>query len=225
MNNNLVNRTLASFISDVFRVLPVITLTGPRQSGKTTLCREQFPNLPYVSLEDADTLAEVQTDPKAFFNRHPKGVIIDEAHHFPNVFSYIQVIVDEDRFHGTDQHHYIVTGSSNFTMMAKITQSMAGRTAVFSLLPLSTSEILSYQPKASTSKMLLAGIPDLHPPMCQSCRAGVQCLSRIKRGGGCRKHHPKLAQYPCCLLRGLSVASLLHEHRQTADKDSETLLL
>ena len=157
MNNNLVNRTLASFISDVFRVLPVITLTGPRQSGKTTLCREQFPNLPYVSLEDADTLAEVQTDPKAFFNRHPKGVIIDEAHHFPNVFSYIQVIVDEDRFHGTDQHHYIVTGSSNFAMMAKITQSMAGRTAVFSLLPLSTSEILSYQPKASTSKMLLYG--------------------------------------------------------------------
>ena len=144
-------------MSDVFRVLPVITLTGPRQSGKTTLCREQFPELPYVSLEDAATLAEVQTDPKAFFNRHPKGVIIDEAHHFPSVFSYIQVIVDEDRFQGTDQHHYIVTGSSNFAMMERITQSMAGRTAVFSLLPLSTAEILSYQPEASTSKMLLYG--------------------------------------------------------------------
>ena len=157
MSKTLISRTLASSFSDVFSVLPVITLTGPRQSGKTTLCREQFPELPYVSLEDSNTLAEVQADPKAFFNRHPKGVIIDEAHHFPNVFSYIQVIVDEDRFQGTDQHHYIVTGSSNFAMMEKITQSMAGRTAVYSLLPLSTAEILSYQPEASTSKMLLYG--------------------------------------------------------------------
>ena len=157
MSKTLINRMLASSFSDVFSVLPVITLTGPRQSGKTTLCRELFPDLPYVSLEDSDTLAEVQADPKAFFNHHPKGVIIDEAHHFPNVFSYIQVIVDEDRFQGTDQHHYIVTGSSNFAMMEKITQSMAGRTAVYSLLPLSTTEIMSYQPEASTSKMLLYG--------------------------------------------------------------------
>ncbi len=157
MSKTLINRTLASSFSDVFSILPIITLTGPRQSGKTTLCRELFPDLPYVSLEDSDTLAEVQADPKAFFNHHPKGVIIDEAHHFPNVFSYIQVIVDEDRFQGTDQHHYIVTGSSNFAMMEKITQSMAGRTAVYSLLPLSTAEIMSYQPEASTSKMLLYG--------------------------------------------------------------------
>ena len=72
MNKQLINRTLASSFSDVFSVLPVITLTGPRQSGKTTLCREMFPELPYVSLEDADTLAEVQADPKAFFNRFPQ---------------------------------------------------------------------------------------------------------------------------------------------------------
>ena len=157
MNKQLIGRTLASSISDAFRILPVVTLTGPRQSGKTTFCCELFPDLPYVSLEDADMLAEVQADPKAFFNRHPKGVIIDEAHHFPNVFSYIQVIVDEDRFQGSDQHHYIVTGSSNFAMMERITQSMAGRTAVYSLLPLSTAEIMSRQPEASTSKMLLYG--------------------------------------------------------------------
>ena len=157
MNKQLIDRTLALSISDAFHALPVVTLTGPRQSGKTTLCRELFPDLPYVSLEDADILAEVQADPKAFFNRHPKGVIIDEAHHFPNVFSYIQVIVDEDRFQGTNQHHYIVTGSSNFSMMERITQSMAGRTAVYSLLPLSTAEIMSRQSEASTSKMLLYG--------------------------------------------------------------------
>lgn len=157
MSKQLINRTLSSSFSDVFNVLPVITLTGPRQSGKTTLCRKMYPELPYVSLEDADTLAEVQYDPKAFFNRYPNGLIIDEAHHFPAIFSYIQVTVDEDRFQGTDHHHYIVTGSSNFAMMEKVTQSMAGRTAVFSLLPLSTAEIMSYQPQATTSKMLLYG--------------------------------------------------------------------
>jgi predicted AAA+ superfamily ATPase len=84
-------------------------------------------------------------------------VSIDEAHRFPQVFSYIQVIVDEDRFQGTNQYHYIVTGSSNFSMMERITQSMAGRTAVYSLLPLSTAEVMSQQPEASTSKMLLYG--------------------------------------------------------------------
>jgi len=157
MSKQLISRTLASSISGVFSYLPVITLTGPRQSGKTTLCREQFPDLPYVSFEHAATLAEVQADPMAFFNRYPNGVIIDEAHHFPTIFSYIQVIVDEDRFQGNDQHHFIVTGSSNFALMEKITQSMAGRTAVFSLLPLSTQEIMSHQPDASTSKMLLYG--------------------------------------------------------------------
>ena len=97
MSKQLINRTLSSSFSDVFNVLPVITLTGPRQSGKTTLCRKMYPELPYVSLEDADTLAEVQYDPKAFFNRYPNGLIIDEAHHFPAIFSYIQVTVDEDR--------------------------------------------------------------------------------------------------------------------------------
>ena len=157
MSKTLINRTLASSFSDVFSILPIITLTGPRQSGKTTLCREQFPELPYVSFEHAATLADVQADPVAFLNRYPKGVIIDEAQHYPTIFSYLQVTVDEDRFQGTDQHHYIVTGSNNFALMEKITQSMAGRTAVYSLLPLSTAEILSYQPEASTSKMLLYG--------------------------------------------------------------------
>ena len=157
MSKTLINRTLASSFSGVFSILPVITLTGPRQSGKTTLCREQFPELPYVSFEHAATLAEVQADPVAFLNRYPKGVIIDEAQHFPTIFSYLQVTIDEDRFQGTDQHHYIVTGSNNFALMEKITQSMAGRTAVYSLLPLSTAEIMSYQPEASTSKMLLYG--------------------------------------------------------------------
>ena len=153
----MIQRTLAASISDVFRILPIITLTGPRQSGKTTLCRELFPDLPYVCLEHAATLAEIQSDPMAFLNRYPKGVIIDEAQHFPVIFSYLQVMVDEDRHRGIDQHHYVVTGSNNFALMENITQSLAGRTAVFSLLPLCTSEIMGYCPEATTSQMILRG--------------------------------------------------------------------
>ena len=157
MNKPLIKRSLAASLSSAFKVLPVITLTGPRQSGKTTLCRELFPTLPYVSLEHAAVLAEVKADPVAFLKRYPKGVIVDEAQHYPEIFSYLQVQVDEDRFKGNDQHHYVVTGSNNFALMEQITQSMSGRTSVFSLLPLSTSEILSYFPDASTSKMILSG--------------------------------------------------------------------
>ena len=84
MINKLISRSLAVSIKEVFRYLPVVTLTGPRQSGKTTLCRELFPHLPYANLEDVSTLAEVQTDPKAFLAKYPQGVIIDEAQNYPD---------------------------------------------------------------------------------------------------------------------------------------------
>ena len=135
---------LSATIKDVFRYLPVVTLTGPRQSGKTTLCRELFPHLPYANLEDVSTLAEVQTDPKAFLAKYSQGVIIDEAQNYPDIFSYLQVLVDEDRHQGKTDRLFIVTGSNNFALMERITQSMAGRTAVMTLLPLSTQEIMNY---------------------------------------------------------------------------------
>lgn len=147
---------MASSIEGLFRFLPVITLTGPRQSGKTTLCRKIFSSLPYANLEDAATLAEVHLDPKAFLAKYPQGVIIDEAQNFPEIFSYLQVAVDEDRMTGGERR-FIVTGSNNFSLMQRITQSMAGRTAVMSLLPLSTEEILAAYPHAKTSEMLLCG--------------------------------------------------------------------
>ena len=132
-------------------------MTGPRQSGKTTLCRNLFPDLPYANLEDMSLLAEIQSDPKAFLERHHEGVVIDEAQNYPEIFSYLQVAVDEDRFSGRNPRHYFVTGSNNFSLMEKVTQSMAGRTAVLSLLPLSTDEILRYRPDASTSELILNG--------------------------------------------------------------------
>lgn len=147
---------MASSIESLFKYLPVITLTGPRQSGKTTLCRTVFSNLPYTNLEDASTLAEVRMDPKAFLAKYPEGVIIDEAQNFPEIFSYLQVTVDEDRINGNERK-FIVTGSNNFSLMQHTTQSMAGRTAVMSLLPLSTEEILSARPDVGTSEMLLRG--------------------------------------------------------------------
>ena len=156
MSIPLINRTMASSIESLFKYLPVITLTGPRQSGKTTLCRTVFSNLPYTNLEDASTLAEVRMDPKAFLAKYPEGVIIDEAQNFPEIFSYLQVTVDEDRINGNERK-FIVTGSNNFSLMQHTTQSMAGRTAVMSLLPLSTEEILSARPDVGTSEMLLRG--------------------------------------------------------------------
>lgn len=154
---SLISRTLSEAISEALHYLPVVTLTGPRQSGKTTLCRELYPQLPYANLEDAATLAEVQSDPKAFLGKYPQGVILDEAQNYPDIFSYLQVQVDEDRFQGINDRRYIVTGSNNFSLMESVTQSMAGRTAVMTLLPLSTQEILSYSPNATTSQMLLRG--------------------------------------------------------------------
>lgn len=148
---------MSSTLESIFKYLPIITVTGPRQSGKTTLCRNLFPNLPYVNLEDVALLNEIKSDPKSFIERHPSGVIIDEAQNFPEIFSYLQVAVDEDRFAGKSQRHYVVSGSNNFSLMQKISQSMAGRTAVLSLMPLSTDEILRYRPNATTSELIING--------------------------------------------------------------------
>ena len=156
MKKSLIDRKMADAIIESLNYLPVVTLTGPRQSGKTTLCRELFPQLPYVNLEDVATLSEIQTDTKAFLEKFPNGAIIDEAQNYPELFSYLQVSIDADR-HDNRSRHYIVTGSNNFSLMEKISQSMAGRTAVMTLLPLSIEEILQDCQTASTSKMILNG--------------------------------------------------------------------
>ena len=157
MINKLIERDMTSALEGIFTYLPIITLTGPRQSGKTTLCRSLFTDLPYVNLEDMALLAEVKSDPKAFLERHDSGVIIDEAQNYPEIFSYLQIAVDEDRFSGKTPRRFVVSGSNNFSLMEKISQSMAGRTSVLSLLPLSTDEILRYRPNVSTSELIING--------------------------------------------------------------------
>lgn len=120
----------------------VITLTGPRQSGKTTLVKAAFSTLPYASLEDPDIRQVALTDPRGFLSNYPNGAILDEIQNTPELFSYIQTIVDANR-----QVQFILTGSSNFLLMEKISQTLAGRTAILHLLPFSFSEL---PPKAES---------------------------------------------------------------------------
>ncbi len=147
-------RLIAPSILEANKYYPVIGLTGPRQSGKTSLCRHLFPDYTYVSLEDIPTRASAIKDPVAFVDRYGEKVIFDEIQNVPELFSMIQVRVDEDR-----SRRFILTGSSNFTLLKRITQSLAGRIALFTLLPLSFPEMgqVSDLSAISTHKLLIDG--------------------------------------------------------------------
>ncbi|MCX8086003.1 MAG: ATP-binding protein [Rhodocyclaceae bacterium] len=133
----MIPRTALATLYRLARGFPIVALTGPRQSGKTTLARAAFPDKPYVSLEDADTLAYVTTDTRLFLASLPEGAIIDEAQRCPALFSYLQRHVDERQRMGD----FVLTGSQQFGLMSKITQSLAGRVGLIHLLPLSQSEL------------------------------------------------------------------------------------
>lgn len=147
----MINRLLTAEIKRLAHDFSVVILTGPRQSGKTTLCRMVFTGFLYVNLEDLATLEMVRSAPKEFLLQHRNGLIIDEVQRFPELFSYIQVVVDEH-----PEYRYILTGSSNFTLMERITQTLAGRAAVLSLLPLSLAE-LGGAPEWTTSQLMIRG--------------------------------------------------------------------
>ncbi len=132
----MIKRTLAAKLISLAQKFQVITLTGPRQSGKTTLVRAAFPELAYTSLEEPDIRQLALTDPRGFLSNYPNGAILDEIQNTPDLLSYIQRIVDDNR-----QVRFILTGSSNFLLMEKISQTLAGRTAVLHLLPLSLIEL------------------------------------------------------------------------------------
>lgn len=116
---------------------PVLVLTGPRQSGKTTFLKNQFPDYTYVNLENLDFRRYAMNDPNAFITEFQGKVILDEVQRVPELFSYIQTKVDQDRIMG----QYILSGSQNFHLMRSITQSLAGRVALFKLLPFDQEEM------------------------------------------------------------------------------------
>ncbi len=116
---------------------PVLSVTGPRQSGKTTLLKQSFPNHTYISLEDNDNRRFAENDPRGFLNAYPKGIIIDEVQRVPHLFSYIQTIVDDKNKSG----QFILSGSQNFLLLENISQTLAGRIAILKLLPFSLNEL------------------------------------------------------------------------------------
>ncbi len=132
----MIERTLAKKLIALAQKFPVVTLTGPRQSGKTTLVKALFPALPYVSLEEPDLRQFAYTDPRGFLSNFKQGAVLDEVQRTPDLLSYIQTIVDND-----PGVHFILTGSSNLLLMEKIGQTLAGRSAVLHLLPLSLQEL------------------------------------------------------------------------------------
>ena len=117
--------------------MPLISITGPRQSGKTTLAKQCFPEYDYMNLENPDVFATAKSDPRLFLSQHEKGLIVDEVQLMPELFSYLQTISDENNKSG----EFILTGSQNFLMSEKISQSLAGRVFVTHLLPFSIEEL------------------------------------------------------------------------------------
>ena len=133
----MISRNLAPKLESLAEQYPVVTLTGPRQSGKTTLVKASFPDWGYVSLEEPDIREFASTDPRGFIETYPRGIILDEVQRVPDLFSYIQTHIDNLGKQGV----YVMTGSFNFALMEGISQSLAGRVAVLELLPFSFSEL------------------------------------------------------------------------------------
>jgi len=145
------------------KAYPVVTVLGPRQSGKTTLCRIAFPDKPYVNLEQPDVREFAQQDPQAFLTQYPDGAVLDEIQNVPSLLSWIQVLTDADPRAG----RFVLTGSHQLQLSAQLTQSLAGRTAVIELLPLSLSELMSQNVSMPTDGaveqwMLQGGYPRIH---------------------------------------------------------------
>ncbi len=146
-------RAITEELIESTKVYPVVTIIGPRQSGKTTLVKQIFPLKPYVNLEDPDIRRFAQSDPRRFLEQYQNGAILDEIQRVPELLSYIQVIIDEKQKNGM----YILTGSHQISLHQEISQSLAGRTALLKLLPLSLSELSSAQVKMSLDEQLLTG--------------------------------------------------------------------
>ena len=133
----MIQRKIQTELALLAQEYKVVTITGPRQSGKTTLAKMQFPDYDYVNLEDPETRSLAEKDAREFLHRHPAPIIIDEIQRLPMLLSYIQVECDKSNKKG----QYILTGSHQPALKAGISQSLAGRTAVLQLLPLSIEEL------------------------------------------------------------------------------------
>jgi len=155
----LIDRNISAVIKRFARQYPVVTITGPRQSGKTTLSKALFSEYAYSNLESLENREFATRDPKGYLAGFNQGVIIDEIQNVPGLLSYIQVLVDEKPQPG----RYILTGSQNFALSNSISQSLAGRTAIARLLPFTLAELSQISPPESLNQLLYTGMfPRIH---------------------------------------------------------------
>ncbi len=156
----MIPRDCEKIIHAQLQGFPIVTITGPRQAGKTTLARAVFPHKPYFSLEDPDIRQLVIEDPRAFLSRMPDGAVLDEVQRVPEMLSYLQTHVD--KVGGTGL--FLITGSQQFGLMAGITQSLAGRTAFIELLPFSVGELeaAGIRPAGLDHMLFTGGYPPLY---------------------------------------------------------------
>ena len=147
----MIGRHISEKVQYFLTKYPLVTLTGPRQSGKSTLLREVFTNYKYLSFEDPDVLLMANEDPRLFLSQNSGNCIFDEAQRFPEIFSWLQSHVDKSNREGL----YILSGSHNFLLMEKVSQTLAGRTAILKLLPFSYSELIREGIKLSSLDELL----------------------------------------------------------------------
>jgi len=155
-------REIGAFVERLAQIYPVVCITGPRQSGKTTLARQLFPAKPYVSLENLDIRGEAQTNPRGFLARYSSGAIFDEIQNAPDLLSYLQQMVDEDQTSG----RFVITGSQNFALSEAVSQSLAGRVGMATLLPMSCKELGKYS--SWQEAVLAGGYPMVHSMNLQS---------------------------------------------------------
>jgi len=157
----MIERTLAARLKEAAKQYPAVTVTGPRQSGKTTLVKAVFEDYDYLSLELPDQRRFALEDPRGFLNQFDSPVILDEVQRSPELFSYLQVIIDQEP---DRSGRFILTGSQNFLLLQSISQSLAGRCAVLHLLPLSQAELAG---RKAISPMALGrtDLKKLHSPV------------------------------------------------------------
>ena len=148
-----IKRKISDSVLEAAKYYRVIVVTGPRQTGKTTLCRHLFSDYKYYNLEDVALRNAIADDPKGFLSGCGDRVIIDEVQNIPELFSYIQVVVDAD-----ENRRFALTGSNNFSLMESITQSLAGRAALFTLLPFALNELSGEYQSVQTDEILFRGL-------------------------------------------------------------------